>query len=82
MLEMQETWVPSLGRDDPLEKEMATHCSTLALKIPWAEEPGVLQSRGLKQSDSTEHTYMSHTLKSENLLPPVLFFLKTLEILI
>jgi len=41
---MQETWVQSLGREDPLEEEMATHCSTLALRIPWMEEPGGLQS--------------------------------------
>ena len=39
---MQETWVGSLGREDPLEKEMATHSSTLAWKIPWMEEPGRL----------------------------------------
>ena len=44
---MQETWVPSLGREDPLEKEMATHSSTLAWNIPWTEEPGRLQSLGL-----------------------------------
>ena len=44
--EMQETWVQSLGQEDPLEKEMATHSSTLAWKIPWTEEPGRLQSMG------------------------------------
>ena len=43
---MQETWVQSLGREDPLEKEMVTHSSTLARKIPWIEEPGGLQSMG------------------------------------
>ena len=43
---MQETWVRSLGWEDTLEKEMATHSSTLALKIPWTEEPGRLQSMG------------------------------------
>ena len=43
---MQETWVWSLGWEDPLEKEMATHSSTLAWKIPWTEEPGRLQSMG------------------------------------
>ena len=43
---MQETWVPSLGQEDPLEKEMATHSSTLAWKIPWTEESGRLQSMG------------------------------------
>ena len=41
---MQETWVRSLGREDPLEKEMATHSSILAWRIPWTEEPGELQS--------------------------------------
>ena len=41
-----KTWVQSLGREDPLEKEMATHSSTLAWKIPWTEEPGKLQSMG------------------------------------
>ena len=41
---MRETWVRSLGQEDPLEKEMATHSSTLAWKIPWMEEPGKLQS--------------------------------------
>ena len=43
---MQETWVQSLGREDPLEKEMATHSSILAWRIPWTEEPGELQSMG------------------------------------
>ena len=46
---MQETQVQSLGQDDPLEKEMATHFSTLAWKIPWTEEPGGLQSMGLQR---------------------------------
>ena len=41
---MQETWVRSLGREDPLEKEMASHSSTLTWKIPWMEEPDRLQS--------------------------------------
>ena len=43
---MQETWVQSLGQEDPLEKEMATHSTTLAWKIPWTEKPGRLQSMG------------------------------------
>ena len=43
---MRETWVQSLGQEDPLEKEMATHSSTLAWKIPWREERGRLQSMG------------------------------------
>ena len=46
---MQETWVWSLGWEDPLEKEMAPHSSTLAWKIPWTEEPGRLQSTGLQR---------------------------------
>ena len=43
---MRETWVQSLGQEDSLEKEMATHSSTLAWKIPWMEKPGRLQSMG------------------------------------
>ena len=43
---MWETQVRSLGREDPLEKEMATHSSALAWRIPWTEEPGGLQSMG------------------------------------
>ena len=43
---IQETWVQSLGQEDPLEKEMATHSSILAWRIPWTEEPGGLQSTG------------------------------------
>ena len=43
---MRETWVQSLGWEDPLEKEMATHSSSLAWKIPWTEEPGRLQPMG------------------------------------
>ena len=43
---MSETWVRSLGREDPLEEGMATHSSILAWEIPWTEEPGELQSTG------------------------------------
>ena len=46
---MQETWVQALGRKDPLEKEMATHSSILAWKIPWIEEPSRLQFTGLQR---------------------------------
>ena len=46
MQETQETQVQSLGQEDPLEEEMATHSSILAWKIPWTEEPGRLQSMG------------------------------------
>ena len=44
-----ETWVRSLGVEDPLEKEMVTHSSILAWEIPWTEEPGGLQSLGLQR---------------------------------
>ena len=46
---MWETWVQSLGQEDPLEKEMATHSSILAWRIQWTEEPGTLQSTGLQR---------------------------------
>ena len=49
MQEMQEMWVQPLGQEDPLKKGMAIHSSILAWKIPWAEEPGGLQSRGLQR---------------------------------
>ena len=45
----QETWVPSLGQEDPLEKGMAAHSSIPAWRIPWTEEPGGLQSMGLQR---------------------------------
>ena len=47
---MQETWVQSLGQEDPLEKGMATHSSILTWRIPWTEEPARLQSMGLQKS--------------------------------
>ena len=48
-----ETWVQSLGQGDPLEKEMATHSSILAWKIPWTEEPEGPQPMGSHESDTT-----------------------------
>ena len=51
---LKETWVRSLGQEDPLEKDMATHSSIFAWKIPWMEEPGGLQSMGVAESDTTE----------------------------
>ena len=50
---MQETWIPSLGWKDPLEKGMATHSSILAWRMPWTEEPGKPQSMGLQELDTT-----------------------------
>ena len=49
---MQEMWVCSLGGEDPLEKEMATHSSILAWEIPWTEEPGGLQTMELQKSQT------------------------------
>ena len=54
MAQWQETRVQSIGREDLLEEETATHSSTLAWRIPWTEEPGGLQSMGVaKESDTT-----------------------------
>ena len=62
---MRETWVGSLDQEDPLEKEMATHSSILAWRIPWTEEPGGLQSTGSQRvghnwviKSNTEYTYV------------------------
>ena len=51
-LPVQETWVQSLGGEDPLEKEMPAHSSILAWRIPWTEEPGGLQSMGSQKSQT------------------------------
>ena len=59
---VQETWVRSLGQEDPLEKEMATHSSILAWKIPWAEKPGGLQSMGSKRVGTTEQLTLTYLL--------------------
>ena len=53
----QEMWIQSLGQEDPLEKEMATHSSILAWEIPWTEEPGRLQSMG--------HQRVGHDLETK-----------------
>ena len=60
---MQETQVQFLSPEDPLEKEVATHSSILAWKIPWTEEPGKLQSMGSKESDTTERLNHHHHLR-------------------
>ena len=57
---IQKTWVRSLGREDALEKEMATHPNILAWRIPWTEEPGGLQSMGSQRDISNSHTH-THT---------------------
>ena len=59
---MWETWVQSLGREDFLEKEMATHSSILAWKIPWMEEPGVLQFMGSQRVGHDWANSATHSL--------------------
>ena len=59
---MQETWVQSLGREDPLEKEMAAHVSIFAWDIPWTEEPGELQSMELSQTQFSNKTTTTTTM--------------------
>ena len=68
---MQETWVRSLGWEDPLEKGMATHPSILAWRIPWTEEPGRLQSMGSQgvghnRATNTFTLLVTYFLKLEN----------------
>ena len=57
---VQETQVPSLGQEDPLEKEMANHCSIPARRIPRTEEPGRLQTMGSQESDMTKQLNHHH----------------------
>ena len=66
---MQETQVQSLGWKDPLEKEMATHSSILAWKIPWTEEPGRLQPWGHKELDTTEQLTQTSLLLFHIVVP-------------
>ena len=63
LLAMQETRVRPLGREDPLEKEMAMHSSTLAWKIPWTEEPGSYSPWGRKELDMTERLHFTSWCK-------------------
>ena len=57
---MQETWVWSLGQEDPLKYKMATHSSILAQRIPWTKEPGGLQSMGHKELGMPEWLILSY----------------------
>ena len=63
LLAMWETWVRSLSWEDPLEKEMATHSSILAWRIPWTEEPGGLQSTGSQRVGHDWATSLTHSLR-------------------
>ena len=66
---MQEMWVGSLGWEDPLEKEIATHFSIFAWEIPWTEEPGRLPSIGVtKESDTTYRLNNSNETCSKHIL--------------
>ena len=71
--DLQEAWVQSLGRENPLEKELATHSSILAWKIPWTEEPGGAVHGVAKESDMTEHDTRA---KSWNFKSDISFELK------
>ena len=64
---MGETWVQSLGREDPLEKGMATHSSILAWEIPWMEEAGRLQSRGSQRVGHKRATSLAFFLRSSEI---------------
>ena len=64
---MQETEVPSMGWEDPLEKEMATHSSTLAWKFPWTEKPGGYSPWGRKELDTTERLHLLREQERESL---------------
>ena len=71
---MRETQVQSLGQKEPLEKEMATHSSILAWRIPWTEEPGELQSMG---SQRVRHDWAANTpLRKQELCPQMAFGLQ------
>ena len=84
---MQETQARSLGREDPLEKEMASHSSILAREIPWTEEPGGPQSVGPQESDTTERLTLPphHSVKflfSEPSFPHLFSFLTYSHLLV
>ena len=67
---MQETGVPSLGREDPTKKGMTTHSNILAWRIPWTKEPGGLWSMGWQESDTTEQLTLSLHLTNVSCVPP------------
>ena len=82
---MWETWVPSLSWEDPLEKEMATHSSILAWRIPWMEELGGLHSTGHKESDTTEQLHFHfHFISLQDVVsevfPPILSYIFLMDL--
>ena len=77
-----ENWVWSLGWEDPQEKEMATHSSILAWRIPWTEELGGLQSTGRKESDMTERLHFHfHKLQRGKFKIHAMFLVKKMQII-
>ena len=66
MQEPQETWVQSLGQEDPLEEGMATHSSVPTWRIPWTEEPGRLQSMGSQKRQTLLKQLSTHALVYRN----------------
>ena len=62
----QGTWVLSLGREDTLEKGMATHSSILAWRIPWTEEPGGLESMGSERIGRDQHTHTHNCISKHS----------------
>ena len=78
MQEMQETWIQSLGQEDTLEEEMATHSSILAWKSPWTEEPGGLQSIGSQRVRYNWVAEHAHTQNNVNKFYFLMPFLKTI----
>ena len=84
MQKTQETWVRSLGWEDPLEKVMATHSSIFAWEVPWTEEPGSLQSMGLQRvgHDWTQtHTDISTVKRRKGIISVCVFLLISKEAL-
>ena len=77
--EMRETWVQSLGQEDPLEKDKATHSGTLAWKIPWTEKPGRLQSMGSQRATSLSLSFYLHLVKKSSSTDAQLGLLPMLE---
>ena len=74
---MPETWVPSLGQEDPLKKGKPTHSSVLAWRIPWTEEPGRLQAFGLKsRTRLSDFHFTAHFRITRRKIIHVIFFYK------
>ena len=84
LLVMQETWIRSLGWEDPLKKAMAPHYSILDWRIPWTEEPGGLQPMGLQRvghdQETNTHTYMRAWISLANYTLKSHFYLLTIRI--